>query len=136
MSQRTLYECDVCGKVSEDPKEIGFFEINLLEGDAFEFIGDLYSERIDLCKDCAKKIRDNLSSRNKTIDFLKLIKDGLIVIHQGETDKIYRDPGFYPIWAHTIDYNFTKACTHCSNNPANGGSGNCNCTLNLPTVYC
>ena len=25
-------------------------------------------------------------------------------------------------------------CTHCPNNPANGGSGICNCTLGLPKI--
>lgn len=34
------------------------------------------------------------------------------------------------------DKNFftSEACKGCSNNPANGGSGNCNCTLGGPTI--
>lgn len=30
---------------------------------------------------------------------------------------------------------YPTACKHCSNNPANGGSGVCNCTLGTPTIY-
>lgn len=136
MSQRTIYKCDVCGEETEDSSKIGFFIINFIEGDDFNFIPDFKSEEIDLCEDCAKKIRKNLDSTNKVVNFLKLLKEGLIVIHQDETDKIFRDPGFYPIWVNTTDYKIRNACTNCSNNPANGGSGACNCTLNLPTIYC
>ena len=34
------------------------------------------------------------------------------------------------------DYNVPEACRTCLNHPSNGGSGNCNCTLVLPTVTC
>ena len=27
-----------------------------------------------------------------------------------------------------------NVCEGCSNNPRNGGTGNCNCTLNLPQI--
>ena len=30
----------------------------------------------------------------------------------------------------------TNACDQCSNNPKNGGSGNCNCTLGTIKVTC
>ena len=30
---------------------------------------------------------------------------------------------------------YPTACKRCSNNPANGGSGVCNCTLGTPTIY-
>lgn len=29
-----------------------------------------------------------------------------------------------------------SACENCSNNPKNGGSGMCNCTLGIPKVTC
>lgn len=29
-----------------------------------------------------------------------------------------------------------SACVNCSNNPKNGGSGNCNCILGTPKVTC
>lgn len=30
----------------------------------------------------------------------------------------------------------SSPCVHCSNNPRNGGSGICHCTLGLQTIYC
>ena len=30
---------------------------------------------------------------------------------------------------------YPTACKHCSNNPANGGSGICHCTLGVSTIY-
>ncbi len=36
------------------------------------------------------------------------------------------------VWTNYIP----EACRSCSNHPANGGSGNCNCTLGSPSVTC
>ena len=36
----------------------------------------------------------------------------------------------------TINSFEQPACKHCSNNPANGGSGICQCTLGGQQVYC
>lgn len=33
------------------------------------------------------------------------------------------------------DYNRSSACDKCSNNPKNGGSGVCFCTLGTPVIY-
>ena len=33
-------------------------------------------------------------------------------------------------------YNESNSCKNCTNNPRNGGSGICNCTLGSPKVTC
>lgn len=38
----------------------------------------------------------------------------------------------YSLW----NSDSSSPCEHCSNNPKNGGSGICNCTLGLPKVTC
>ena len=40
-------------------------------------------------------------------------------------------PEFYT----TCD-NIPEACKNCSNHPSNGGSGNCNCVMGTPKIYC
>lgn len=35
-----------------------------------------------------------------------------------------------PYWSYTL----SPACATCSNNPANGGNGICNCTLGVPEI--
>lgn len=38
-------------------------------------------------------------------------------------------------YTHPSDINYeSNPCTHCSNNPANGGSGICHCILNVPKI--
>ena len=36
----------------------------------------------------------------------------------------------------SVVYESGNPCKNCSNNPQNGGSGICNCTLNLPKITC
>lgn len=40
-----------------------------------------------------------------------------------------------PTIANKTGWYGNDACKDCSVNPSNGGSGNCNCTLGLPTFY-
>lgn len=39
-------------------------------------------------------------------------------------------------WGSTLGTFGQSSCENCSNNPKNGGSGICNCTLGLPKVFC
>jgi len=50
-------------------------------------------------------------------------------------DMIDSEPIFVPF--SNVDITFIpEACRTCSNHPLNGGSGNCNCTLGMPTITC
>lgn len=61
---------------------------------------------------------------------------------EGEPEKVVRVP-FGGNMTPDTPTNFmpmqpfdNSACVHCSNNPKNGGSGICNCTLGLPSITC
>ena len=59
---------------------------------------------------------------------------------EGEPDKVVRIPFGGNMTTDTFT-NFmptfdNSACVHCSNNPKNGGSGICYCTLGTPPVIC
>ena len=44
----------------------------------------------------------------------------------------------YPI-TYTTDNHYEyipEACKTCPNHPSNGGSGNCNCMMGTPKIYC
>ena len=45
------------------------------------------------------------------------------------------EPIFVPFSNVSIDF-ILEACRTCPNHPSNGGSGNCNCTLGMPTITC
>lgn len=56
-----------------------------------------------------------------------------IEIDDSELDKIVRENYF----KENIGYIYEQvetACTHCANNPKNGGSGVCNCILGTPVI--
>ena len=50
----------------------------------------------------------------------------------GEYEKYNIDPDVINDAIHTMWE--PPACKHCSNNPRNGGSGICHCTLGTPTI--
>lgn len=65
---------------------------------------------------------------------------------EGEPDKVVRIPfggnmtpdtltNFMPMHPSLQPFD-NSACVHCSNNPKNGGSGFCHCTLGTPPVTC
>ncbi len=54
------------------------------------------------------------------------------IIRQAVVEYPYRTAGPQVVWTNYIP----EACRSCSNHPANGGSGNCNCTLGSPSVTC
>ena len=57
-------------------------------------------------------------------------------LENGECSKLHSFQVVQPepqvVWTNYIP----EACRSCSNHPANGGSGNCNCTLGSPSVTC
>ena len=56
----------------------------------------------------------------------------------GEPEQVIRVPfgGNQLGWPVKQFYGIPSACASCPNHPSNGGSGICNCTLGLQTVYC
>lgn len=56
------------------------------------------------------------------------------IIRQAVVQKTYEYKPTAPqvVWTNYIP----EACRSCSNHPANGGSGFCNCTLGSPGVTC
>lgn len=61
-----------------------------------------------------------------------IIKDGTVVI----TDDNPQDYRMtyntnFPYYQHF----YNNTCMNCSNNPKNGGSGNCNCILGTQVIY-
>ena len=78
------------------------------------------------CPTCRRRLKDNQSYR-----FCP--KCGQEILF--EEDGFYKPPQPQVI---TTTWTFipqsTSACENCLNNPKNGGSGNCNCTLGLSTT--
>ena len=54
------------------------------------------------------------------------------IIRQAVVEYPYRTAAPQVVWTNYIP----EACRSCSNHPANGGSGICNCTLGSPSVTC
>ena len=78
------------------------------------------------CPTCRRRLKDNQSYR-----FCP--KCGQEILF--EEDEFYKPPQPQVV---TTTWTFipqsTSACENCLNNPKNGGSGNCNCTLGLQTT--
>jgi hypothetical protein len=62
----------------------------------------------------------------ETVKFTDLSQEGQEEYNK-IVDSLYKDTGIQAFY-------FANACKNCSCNPSNGGSGNCNCTLNTPII--
>ena len=66
--------------------------------------------------------------RSMRAELAEIIRDAIV---QPNT-YVYKPTAPQVVWTNYIP----EACRSCSNHPANGGSGNCNCTLGSPSVTC
>lgn len=96
------YFCDKCGK--ELSSDV--FEVEVKPPEIRTWLDEAEAGTYILCYDCVRKVNKWI---NKADDFVKEAP-----IPNIET-------------LHIPD-----ACKSCSNHPANGGSGICNCTLGVP----
>lgn len=62
--------------------------------------------------------------REESAKMAEIIRQAVVEYHP------YRTAAPQVVWTNYIP----EACRSCSNHPANGGSGNCNCTLGSPKV--
>ena len=90
---------------------------------------------IETCPECGHDLVDSVICTNPPIPRKECHNCGWI--WEGQREQVFRVP-FVENESPYTTFNSLKnlACILCANNPRNGGSGNCNCTLVQPQITC
>ena len=95
--------------------------------EAIEHAREVASSRTDLCPECRAE-HEQLATW--LADYQRMLKEigpkvEPLPFQQYQLDILFPHQEQRP-----------DPCANCSNNPANGGTGICLCTLGLPQIYC
>jgi hypothetical protein len=83
-----------------------------------------YSNPISIEQGTGTLLPKRTNKEFETLKFTNLSQEGQDEYNK-IVDNLYKDTGIQTFY-------FSSACKNCGCNPRNGGSGNCNCTLNTP----
>lgn len=92
---------------------------------------------IETCPKCGHDLMDEMICTNPPIPKKKCTNPKCGWTWEGQREQVLRVPFIENETPYaTMDSFLNTPCITCANNPKNGGSGNCNCTLGQPQITC